>query len=61
MTASPTEGIKTVLHPVTDLDKAKAVYTALLGQPPQADAPYYVGFDVAGQHIGLVPGVGHRP
>jgi predicted enzyme related to lactoylglutathione lyase len=50
-----TEGIKTVLHPVTDLAAAKAVYTALLGAPPQADASYYVGYDVAGQHIGLVP------
>ena len=53
-----TEGIKTVLHPVSDLEAAKAVYTALLGTPPQADAPYYVGYDVAGQHIGLVPGGG---
>ena len=51
-----TAGIKTVLHPVTDLEKAKAVYTALLGVAPQHDAPYYVGYDVEGQHIGLVPG-----
>ena len=58
MTGSSTEGIKTVLHPVTDLDKAKPVYTALLGVPPQADSPYYVGFEAAGQHIGLVPGGG---
>ncbi|WP_410636290.1 VOC family protein [Amycolatopsis sp. cmx-4-83] len=50
-----TQGIKTVLHPVTDLAAAKAVYTALLGTEPQADAPYYVGYDTAGQHIGLVP------
>jgi len=56
MTGSSTEGIKTVLHPVSDLEKAKPVYSALLGTPPQHDAPYYVGFDVAGQHIGLVPG-----
>jgi predicted enzyme related to lactoylglutathione lyase len=55
MSGSTNEGIKTVLHPVTDLDKAKAVYSALLGVAPTADAPYYVGFDVAGQHIGLVP------
>jgi predicted enzyme related to lactoylglutathione lyase len=53
-----TQGIKTVLHPVSDLEKAKAVYTALLGIPPQADSPYYVGYDTAGQHIGLVPGGG---
>jgi predicted enzyme related to lactoylglutathione lyase len=55
MTSSSTQGIKTVLHPVTDLDKAKAVYTALLGHEPQHDAPYYVGYDTEGQHIGLVP------
>jgi predicted enzyme related to lactoylglutathione lyase len=50
-----TQGIKTVLHPVTDLAAAKAVYTALLGIEPVADAPYYVGYDAEGQHIGLVP------
>jgi predicted enzyme related to lactoylglutathione lyase len=58
MTGSSTEGIKTVLHPVSDLAAAKAVYTALLGIPPQHDSPYYVGFDTEGQHIGLVPGGG---
>jgi predicted enzyme related to lactoylglutathione lyase len=58
MTGPSTQGIKTVLHPVSDLAAAKKVYAALLGVPPQADAPYYVGFEVAGQHIGLVPGGG---
>jgi predicted enzyme related to lactoylglutathione lyase len=58
MSDPSTEGVKTLLHPVSDLETAKPVYTALLGQPPQHDAPYYVGFDVAGQHIGLVPGGG---
>jgi predicted enzyme related to lactoylglutathione lyase len=58
MSDSSTQGIKTVLHPVTDLAKAKPVYAALLGIEPQADAPYYVGFEAAGQHIGLVPGGG---
>ena len=58
MTGSSTQGIKTVLHPVSDLAAAKAVYTALLGITPQADSDYYVGFDVEGQHIGLVPGGG---
>jgi predicted enzyme related to lactoylglutathione lyase len=58
MTDSSTEGIKTVLHPVTDMDRAKAVYTALLGIPPQADSSYYVGYEVAGQQIGLVPSGG---
>jgi predicted enzyme related to lactoylglutathione lyase len=60
MTGSPTQGIKTVLHPVTDLAKAKAVYTALLGIAPQSDAPYYVGYEAAGQQIGLVPNAGEQ-
>jgi predicted enzyme related to lactoylglutathione lyase len=58
MSDSSTEGIKTVLHPVSDLAAAKAVYTALLGVSPQADSAYYVGYEVAGQQIGLVPGAG---
>jgi predicted enzyme related to lactoylglutathione lyase len=56
--ASSTQGIKTVLHPVFDLEAAKTVYTALLGIPPQTDSEYYVGYDVEGQQIGLVPGGG---
>jgi predicted enzyme related to lactoylglutathione lyase len=58
MNASSTEGIKTVLHPVSDLEAAKPLYTALIGVPPSTDSPYYVGFEAAGQHIGLVPGGG---
>ena len=60
MHSSRTEGIKTVLHPVSDLATAKAVYTALLGVEPQADGPYYVGFEAEGQQIGLVPGGGEH-
>jgi predicted enzyme related to lactoylglutathione lyase len=58
MTDSSTQGIKVVLHPVSDLERAKPLYTALLGVAPTADSSYYVGFDAAGQHIGLVPGGG---
>ncbi|MEU7893954.1 VOC family protein [Nonomuraea sp. NPDC049152] len=58
MTGSSARGITTVLHPVSDLAKAKAVYAALLGVPPESDSSYYVGFEVGGQHIGLVPGGG---
>jgi len=60
MTGSSTQGIKIVLHPVSDLAAAKAMYAALLGMQPQADSPYYVGFDAEGQHIGLVPGAGQQ-
>jgi predicted enzyme related to lactoylglutathione lyase len=58
MSGSATQGIKTVLHPVTDLAAATTMYTALLGIPPQTEGSYYVGFEAAGQQIGLVPGGG---
>ncbi|MGH9017383.1 MAG: VOC family protein [Acidimicrobiales bacterium] len=58
MTDASTEGIQIVLHPIADLEKAKPIYTALLGAAPTADAEYYVGYDVGGQHIGLVPNGG---
>ncbi len=58
MTNSSTMGIQTVLHPVSDLAAAKAMYTALLGVAPQSDSSYYVGFEAAGQQIGLVPSGG---
>ena len=50
-----TEGIKTIVVPVSDLAASKAFYTELLGVEPAHDAPYYVGFEVAGQHFGLNP------
>jgi predicted enzyme related to lactoylglutathione lyase len=49
------EGIKTIIYPVKDLAKAKTLYGGLLGTQPYADAPYYVGFRVGGQEIGLDP------
>jgi predicted enzyme related to lactoylglutathione lyase len=50
-----TSGIKTIIYPVKDLDRAKALFGTLLGVKPDADAPYYVGYTVEGQHIGLLP------
>jgi predicted enzyme related to lactoylglutathione lyase len=58
MTGSSTQGAKTLLHPVSDLESAKAVFTALLGVAPQVADAYYVGFEAEGQHIELVPGGG---
>lgn len=56
MTNHSPKGIKTVLHPVTDVVAAKAVYSALLGTTPQMDEPYYVGYETtSGEHVGLVP------
>ena len=57
---SATQGIKTVLHPVSDVAAAKPVYAALLGIAPQTDSAHYVGFEAEGQQIGLVPGGGQQ-
>ena len=54
-----TSGIKTVIYPVTDLARAKPIYTALLGVEPFVDEPYYVGYQVGDQQLGLDPN-GHR-
>src|SRR5580698_4670217 len=48
---SSTQGIKTVLHPVSDLAAAKAVYTALLGVPPQAGGPQSMASPVPYWHV----------
>ena len=53
------EGIKTVIYPTSDLTRAKAAFSAILGAAPDMDEPYYVQFTVNGQAIGLDPH-GHR-
>jgi predicted enzyme related to lactoylglutathione lyase len=53
------EGIKTVIYPASDLTRAKAAFSAVLGAAPDMDEPYYVQFTVNGQAIGLDPH-GHK-
>jgi predicted enzyme related to lactoylglutathione lyase len=53
-------GLATVIYPVPDLDRAKAWYAQAFGQPPYFDQPFYVGFEIAGYELGLVPDEG-RP
>jgi predicted enzyme related to lactoylglutathione lyase len=49
------KGIKTILYPVKDMTQAKTLFTKFLGVEPYADQPYYVGFKVNDQDIGLIP------
>ncbi len=51
--------VRTIIYPVKDVARAKALFSALLGVNPYADQPYYVGFRVDGQEIGLDPN-GHQ-
>ena len=50
-----TQGIKTIIYPVKDVARAKAQFSKLAGVEPYSDEPYYVGYNVADQHIGLDP------
>jgi predicted enzyme related to lactoylglutathione lyase len=47
--------LNTVLYPVKDLDQAKATFTALFGVEPHVDSTYYVGYEVDGHEVGLIP------
>ncbi len=49
------QGVQTVIYPVKDLARAKALFRELLGKEPYADTPYYVGFKAGQQDIGLDP------
>lgn len=49
-------GLRTVKYEVQDMAKAKEWYTKALGFPPYFDEPaYYVGYNVGGYDLGLVP------
>jgi predicted enzyme related to lactoylglutathione lyase len=47
--------IRSVIYQVSDLVRARAFYVAALGREPYFDQPFYIGFDVAGQELGLHP------
>jgi predicted enzyme related to lactoylglutathione lyase len=49
------QGLRTVIYPVTELADAAAWYGRVLGKPPYFDQPFYVGFEVGGFELGLVP------
>jgi predicted enzyme related to lactoylglutathione lyase len=49
------QGLRTVIYPAPDLARGKAWYTEALGKGPYFDEPYYVGFEVGGFELGLIP------
>ena len=53
------QGIRTIIYPVKDIGRGKALFSNLLGVAPYADTAYYVGFRVGDQEIGLDPN-GHK-
>lgn len=53
-------GLATVIYPTPDLARAKAWYSEAFQQQPYFDQPFYVGFEIAGYELGLLPDEG-RP
>ena len=47
--------IQIIVFPAKDLDKAKNFYNTFLGTEPYVDGPYYVGYKVGDQEVGLDP------
>jgi lactoylglutathione lyase len=54
-------GLRSCIYQVHDLALAKEFYSQALGKDPYFDEPYYVGFNVGGQELGLDPDVSKRP
>ncbi|SNT64814.1 hypothetical protein SAMN05421812_11881 [Asanoa hainanensis] len=52
-------GIRTIIIPVRDRATATTLYGTVLAVEPYADEPYYVGFRIGDQEIGLDPN-GHN-
>jgi lactoylglutathione lyase len=48
-------GLRTVGYKVGDLQKAKDWYTKVFDTMPYFDEPFYVGFNIAGYELGLMP------
>jgi catechol 2,3-dioxygenase-like lactoylglutathione lyase family enzyme len=48
-------GLRTVIYPVADLEAATAWFEEVLGSSPYFRQPSYVGFEVAGYELGLLP------
>lgn len=48
-------GLRTVIYAAPDLARGKAWYRDVLEREPYFDEPYYVGFNVGGFELGLVP------
>lgn len=48
-------GIRTVIYPVTDLVAATRWYSEVFAVQPYFQQPFYVGFQIAGFELGLVP------
>ncbi len=54
-------GAYTIKYAVPDLAAAKAFYAKASGVAPYFDEPFYVGFNIAGDELGLDPDLSVAP
>ena len=50
-------GLRTTIYKVPDLQKAKQWYSKAFDQQPYFVEPFYVGFNIGGYELGLLPEV----
>ena len=48
-------GLRTTIYKVPDIQKAKAWYTKAFQTQPYFDEVFYVGFNIGGYELGLLP------
>ncbi len=49
------EGLRTLIYPTHALAASKAWFTDVVGFPPYFDEPFFVGFNVGGYELALMP------
>jgi predicted enzyme related to lactoylglutathione lyase len=48
-------GLRIAVYTAPDLERGKLFYSQVLGTAPYFDEPFYVGYNVGGFELGLVP------
>lgn len=49
------KGLRTAIYPTPDLQAGKAWYSQVFQKEPYFDQPFYVGFEIGGFELGLLP------
>jgi predicted enzyme related to lactoylglutathione lyase len=49
------QGLRTMIYHVADLAAATTFYTGVVGHAPYFNESFYVGFNVGGYELGLIP------
>lgn len=52
---TPILGLRTTIYKVADIAAAKAWYADAFDTEPYFDEPFYVGFNIGGYELGLMP------